>query len=472
MKRAMILVLTVSLLLLASCQQQPQAPTTVPPATQAVPPTTEPTFPTETEPDASVSLVSLRQALVETPQKFAVAYLGLLEAENTDPVAFIRRNTPNLCADLPFLTAMEQADVVGSTGELYCIVPAENSTVVLNRILRDEYGWIIGSEAFLVRDTDAPFLLLCNEQESPDTELVITDADGKTITWQVMLDYYGCVAVPRNDEYEALAMDFSGYAEMLEAEYHSLAENGWFVPAAQDLTGTSWCWDTWVDYASLYLEYEILFEEGNAFVRWYDNDAETYSVCEAVPWTLESMGDAAVLKLDFGGFAGERSYNILLQDGGKSIFIMADVITGDPVLGMEALRRYMGWSDLCQAPDPMEMVGSWQRLYYEVEGYRENSEPGEVTLAIEGDSEEFLTISYTRKAFPDSGYTNQSLVVAPREMFDGCGNSRWVADVQHQGNDETTWTVTLLSDGQLLLQTFWIMDGTPMVSYEWFARIG
>jgi hypothetical protein len=57
-------------------------------------------------------------------------------------------------------------------------------------------------------------------------------------------------------------------------------------------------------------------------------------------------------------------------------------------------------------------------------------------------------------------------------MFDGCGNSRWVADVQHQGNDETTWTVTLLSDGQLLLQTFWIMDGTPMVSYEWFARIG
>jgi hypothetical protein len=30
----------------------------------------------------------------------------------------------------------------------------------------------------------------------------------------------------------------------------------------------------------------------------------------------------------------------------------------------------------------------------------------------------------------------------------------------------------LLEDGTLLLQNYWIMDEAPMVSYEWFRRVG
>lgn len=465
--RTLLVLLAVSFLLFSGCNGQPQTPTTQPPVTHTVP------TPTETEPDlAYAALNSLRQTLVETPQQFAVAYLGFLEEENADPVAFILENVPTLCADLPFLTAFGPEDLVGSAGELYCIVPAENSTVVLNRILRDEYGWIIGTEEFLVRNTDAPFLLLCSPEGITDTELLFQNADGSALTWQAERNHLGRVKLPQDHTGVFLAQDFSAYTEMLEQTHLSLAKSGWLIPTAQALTGTSWYWDCWVDSESIYLEYDLLFEEGTAFVRWYDNIDGDYAVCAAAPWSLEYIGNAALLTLDFGGFAGERNYHVLINDSGDSLFIMSGVLTGNPPLDGEGLFRYMERSDLSEAPDPMEMVGSWQRLYYEVEGYRQDSAPGEATLVIEGNSPETLTASYTQKESPDKGYTGKPLVVASREMFDGCGNGRWVADVQHTGDYETSWTVTLLSNGELLLQTFWVMDGAPMVSYEWFERIG
>ena len=61
--------------------------------------------------------------------------------------------------------------------------------------------------------------------------------------------------------------------------------------------------------------------------------------------------------------------------------------------------------------------------------------------------------------------------MTPQKMYENCGNSLWLAEVQHLGEYETSWALTLLADGKLLLQTFWIMDGAPMVSYQWFERI-
>lgn len=471
MKRILFMVLAIALLLSAGCDRQPPAPSTEPAGTRPSSTPTETTVQKETEPDlAAASLVSLRQALVETPQQFAVAYLGFLEEENADPVAFIRENVPSLCADLPFLTAFGPEDVVGSRGEVYCIVPAEGAQVRLSHILRDEYGWISGAEPFLDRD-DRPFLLLCNDDSTPDTILEITCSDGSALSWQVMPDHLGFVNLPCDERLQPLAMDFSAYEALLEREYRTLSESTWYVPAAQELQGTSWRWESWVDAVSMYLDQEILFGKSTAFVRWYDNNEETYQVCQNVPWSLESTGDAAVLTLDFGGFAGERSYNVLLHDSGEVFFIMANVFAGEPIARSEALRCYMNWSDLCEAPDPMEMVGDWQRLYYEVDGYREDSEPGEVTVRIQGDSAESLTVSYVQKAFPENGYQNKALLVTPQKMYENCGNSLWLAEVQHLGEYETSWALTLLADGKLLLQTFWIMDGAPMVSYQWFERI-
>ena len=182
---------------------------------------------------------------------------------------------------------------------------------------------------------------------------------------------------------------------MLEQTHLSLAKSGWLIPTAQALTGTSWYWDCWVDSESIYLEYDLLFEEGTAFVRWYDNIDGDYAICAAAPWSLEYIGNAALLTIDFGGFAGERSYHVLVSNSGDSLFIMSGVLTGNPPLDGEGLCRYMERSDLSEAPDPMEMVGSWQRLYFEVEGYREDSQPGDVTVEIGGTTPDTLTVSYS-----------------------------------------------------------------------------
>ena len=83
MKKLLWTVIPILLLsLLIGCDKQPQTPPTTEPAvTQPAPTvTTAPT--TEPGPDpAEVSLNSLRQSLVGTPQKFAAAYLGTLEQE-------------------------------------------------------------------------------------------------------------------------------------------------------------------------------------------------------------------------------------------------------------------------------------------------------------------------------------------------------------------------------------------------------
>ena len=55
-------------------------------------------------------------------------------------------------------------------------------------------------------------------------------------------------------------------------------------------------------------------------------------------------------------------------------------------------------------------------------------------------------------------------------MYWNCGNSMWLADVDHVGPWDTTYAITLLEDGRLLLQNYWEVDGAPSVSYEWYER--
>ena len=91
------------------------------------------------EPAAAVaSLNSLRQAMVETPQLFAVAYFGYQDTWDSDipvdPFEAMQAEAPQLCEDLPFLLDIPRERIIGEYGELYCIVPLDtDATVAISR---------------------------------------------------------------------------------------------------------------------------------------------------------------------------------------------------------------------------------------------------------------------------------------------------------------------------------------------------
>lgn len=166
---------------------------------------------------ADASLVSLRQAMVETPQLFAVAYFGYAAQESSDPFALMGEAAPQLCEDLPFLLAIREENIIGAGGFLFCIVPAdENATVAVNRRL-----WNVETEAYeepevLYRsESGNPILVMCpNDNWMPDTEVVITDSKGNVTVWYPHIDSSYSVAPLCDDTGTSLLFDFTSYEEL------------------------------------------------------------------------------------------------------------------------------------------------------------------------------------------------------------------------------------------------------------------
>lgn len=126
-----------------------------------------------------------------------------------------------------------------------------------------------------------------------------------------------------------------------------------------------------------------------------------------------------------------------------------------------------------QKPDAVsteELVGTWERVWTEVEGDRNETAAGVCRIVIESNGDGSFAISYTDNEFPDGNYKNKPLNVVEGELYYNCGNPDWYAEVDYVGQYDTTFSLTVLPDGTLLLQNYFLIDGAPMVSYECFAR--
>jgi hypothetical protein len=98
------------------------------------------------------------------------------------------------------------------------------------------------------------------------------------------------------------------------------------------------------------------------------------------------------------------------------------------------------------------------------------SRAGTSTSTVTADPSDRLYMSFRDETLPDFGFTNRELSIEPGEIYTGCGNDKWYARVDHTGPFGTTYKVTVLDDGTLILQQFWYVDGCPMVSYAWYTR--
>ena len=340
-------------LLLTGCRNAAPAQTiptdTIPASTGNVEtsaPTEESAF--QMDDSAYAALVSLRQAMIGTPQGFAVAYFGYVLPDGdspVDPFAAMNGVAPQLCENLPFLLQISAENVVGTDGNLFCVVPADGgSTVAVNRTPWDEATKSYKDAEVLYRsETGDPFLLMTtNTSDCMETEVVITDSQGNVTIWYPFIDEGNRIGALCNDEGISLYYDFSPYDR---------------------------------------LNYE-------------------------------------------------------------------DLIGGAPI----------------------EMVGSWERTWTEVEGDRVKSTPGVCTIEITSDGTGFFWISYKDKEFPEDNYTDRELIVSTGELYPDCGNNQWFAEVYTAEATRIKQTVTLLEDDTLLMQCSWEMDGMPMVSTQWFAR--
>ena len=454
--------LSVILLFTAGCSKPIELPEK-PPADVA-------TVPTETTKSTfeDTSLVSLRSAMVGTPQVFAVAYFGYHETGlPIDPFEVMQENAPQLCADLPFLLDIPPERIIGESGELFCIVPLdENAIVAVSKgMWFDDIKQCMYEESLYFSESGEPILVFCNSAGfEPDVQVFISGSSGE-VFWYPMIDDNLCAIPVRNDNGDMLFYDFSPYREMLVNRYRSMGD-GWTVPTADILRGSTWCWDGFLKDGRE-VSYQLSFHGDTLSVQWNDGIDEESHVYRDAHWELTNEEDFAILSIDFREMAGVLRYNLRYHEEFGILYLGMDVMQEEMPIGWEPLYRYM---TLPIVPEPVEMLGKWELAWTEVEGDRNEAEPGSCSIEIGISASSGFLMSYTSREFPHNNFENEHLSYDEREMYYGCGNDMWVGDLDYVGPWDTTYTVTLTVDDILIKQNYFLLDGAPTVSYEYFCR--
>ena len=429
---------------------------------------TEPGQETDPTESGDPELLALRQSMTGTSQLFTVAYFGYHETMDSDlpvdPFAVMQACAPQLCLDLPFLLEIPQERIIGTGGELYCVIPLDpEACVKVDRGTWDENAEeYIYEETLYAAESGEPFLIFCNNAGwSPDTRVTIS-GNAPEVCWYPEVNICQYVEPLANENWELLFMDISPYEEMLYNRYSDMVMSGWIVPTADILAGYSWNgnWDPrW--YGS-----QISFQEDTCEIRWNDGIDEEDHIYSGAKWDLSYSEGLAVLTIDMAEFAGELRYNVLYDAEMESLYLALDVSNGEIVTGSQPLYTYMGLI----AEETLGMEGSWRLAWTEVEGYQDTEVAGSKSVEITLDDAGIYRMSYIHHEFADWNFYDKELIITEGEMYPGCGNDQWIAEVNYIGNYGTEYYVTLLDDGTLLVQQYFTVDGAPAVGYECFER--
>ncbi|MBR4881809.1 MAG: hypothetical protein IKU19_07735, partial [Clostridia bacterium] len=146
------------------------------------------TEPVSDEVDPAASLVSVRQAMIDTPAMMAVAYIGGTDSmESVNTQEWINTLLPGFYSNLPFIGTIDDSRIIGERyGELYLVVPCdENASVSVNHV--DESGEV--TEVLYRSDYGEPLLVFANNTGFPsDTQINIVDNSGDILTYYFVLD--------------------------------------------------------------------------------------------------------------------------------------------------------------------------------------------------------------------------------------------------------------------------------------------
>ena len=294
--------------------------------------TTKETTTTEYSTAASVALNSFRQSMVGTPELFAVAYFGYADRLVDNPTAWLRSASWGLCEDLPFLTEIPDKRVVGNKmGEVFCIVPLnEKTSIQVYGAVEKENGECDYDTKLYSSKKGEPILLFCNGSGvDPDTKVVITTSAVNSVTWYPRIGDTVKIEKENGTCGDNNIKDFSRYSELLWNEYSDRKDDGWKMPTAKQLVGTTWSCNEHKQTGAVYW-YEVTFRKGVADVRW-NNDGEDHEYNNAT-WEITYDEGVALITFDFGGLAGPQTCAILLSDDESLMYTCANVVAGEDVL--------------------------------------------------------------------------------------------------------------------------------------------
>jgi len=473
-----------SLLIMTGCNKlpasfsgtEPTSPASSAETTKEPYETTEKVQPTLSEEEKSAaSLYSLRQAMGGTSKVIAASYFSWTYdvMEPAELLEHIQVLAPELCEEFPFLLSIPEENIIGQSGEIYCIVPADpDACITVRRRIWDSEDELDYTELVYSSDSGEPILLFCNSGGfEPDTEVSISSGDDVETLWYPRLNSEIYIDPLFNYKQEEVLLDFTPYAEIMNKDYLELQEDGCVLPSVENLIGGTWATDEIMEDNRV-VNYVISFDQDTAHVLWTTGyEKGYYNEFLDAAWDLTYESGFAVLTIDFREFAGVLRYNLLYDEETGWLYTMVDASTGVVTPSYEKRFRYL-YPISMNAPDPLEMVGTWERFRSEFEGYEEEDATGACTIRISGESKDSMSITYVDGDYPDSCYENRSLSICLGALYYECGNDIWRAEVDYVGAYETTYTVTLLNDVTLLLQYYWLLDGAPTVSYEWFRRVG
>ena len=259
------------------------------------------------------SLAQLREEAMDLPSYlFAAAYIGSSAGGPDDlelPLQeWVRTAAPELCAQYPFVQNIPRERVVGNGGSLFCVVPRDpDATLAVNRIRWNPQNEDYDNLEVLYRsESGDPILLYAcanmGESPYPDTEVIVTDSTGKTVTWYPI---YGITALPYDYEYD-LPLGYSFTVGDEDYGGDMIEESMWTAPTAEQLARYVWTWQG--DLAEQPAMATMSLTQGSGaepgqitFTWWYTKDYGDPQEIYEGSWSLTDGGEYMDLTMTRSG---------------------------------------------------------------------------------------------------------------------------------------------------------------------------
>lgn len=118
--------------------------------------------------------------------------------------------------------------------------------------------------------------------------------------------------------------------------------------------------------------------------------------------------------------------------------------------------------------EPEDLVGTWISSHTEVEGDVNYNDSATVQILVADNGE--YRMWYMDREFPRQNFDDVRLRVEASDTFGYFEDCVWLAVVEYTDPMGVSRTLSLTSDGLLVIRDQWEMDGAPMVGYRWYRR--